>query len=143
MTEKLFFYLGIVNNLFLIFIFLLRRATSLATLQRVGTVYMLLALPALVGIYLAAREHASARYIIFLGIFLAYLALEGLFDLVLKLPFRENWKLLTPYLCFYYAMNYGFIVMPWKTAPRQGGLMLGLFVLQIAANLSSHSIQPT
>ena len=32
-------------------------------------------------------------------------------------------------------MNYGFIVMPWKASLPWGAVMLGLFVIQIAANL--------
>ena len=141
MLELFFFVLGIVNSAFLIFIFLIRK-NRLALLQRIGWTYLLLALPAIYGIFLVFQEHKTIRYGIFLGIFLAFLVLEWLFDYVLKINFRENWKQnwkwMLPYLVLYYAMNYGFVVMPWKTYLPWGLVMLGLFIIQILTNLMSH-----
>ncbi|GAH17115.1 unnamed protein product, partial [marine sediment metagenome] len=78
---------------------------------------------------------------IFLGIFLAFLAIEGLYDFVLKIPFRENWnwKLLAPYLILYYAGNYGFVVMVWKTSLMRGVIMLSLVIIQIIINIITHT----
>ena len=98
----------------LIFIFLIREK-RMAILHRIDPIYLLLAIPAVYGIFLVQQEQKAVQYTIFLGIFLAYLALEALYDFILKISFRQNWKLLTPYLCLYYAMNYGFVVMVWKT----------------------------
>jgi hypothetical protein len=141
MLEVFFFILGLVNSVFLIFIFLIRK-NRLAILQRIGWIYLLLAIPAAYGVFLVVREQKTVRYDIFLGIFLAYLLLEWLFDYVFKINFRENWrqnwKWLVPYLGLYYAMNYGFVVMPWKTSLVWGLIMLGLFIIQIIANLRSH-----
>ena len=77
-------------------------------------------------IFLVVREQKAVQYSIFLGIFLA---LEGLYEHILKIPFRKNWKLLTLYLVLYYAMNYGFMVMVWKTSLPRGLIMLGLFII--------------
>jgi hypothetical protein len=141
MLELFFFVLGIVNSALLIFIFLIRK-NRLALLQRIGWVYLLLAIPAVYGIFLVMQEQKTVRYSIFLGIFLAFLLLEWLFDYVLKINFRENWKQnwkwMLPYLVLYYAMNYGFVVMPWKTYLPWGLVMLGLFIIQIITNLRSH-----
>ncbi|GAG55910.1 unnamed protein product [marine sediment metagenome] len=137
MLEELFFILGFVNNLFLIFIFLIRK-DKMVLLKRIGWVYLLLAIPAVYGIFLVVREQKAAQYSIFLGIFLAFLALEGLYDHILKIPFRKNWKLLTPYLVLYYAMNYGFVVMVWTTSLPRGLIMLGLFIIQIIVNIYTH-----
>jgi len=141
MLELFFFVLGIVNSALLIFIFLIRK-NRLALLQRIGWVYLLLAIPAVYGIFLVIQEQKTVRYSIFLGIFLAFLLLEWLFDYVLKINFRENWKQnwkwVLPYLVLYYAMNYGFVVMPWKTYLPWGLVMLGLFIIQIITNLKSH-----
>jgi hypothetical protein len=141
MLELFFFVLGIVNSALLIFIFLLRK-NRLALLQRIGWMYLLLAIPAVYGIFLVLQEQKTMRYSIFLIIFLAFLAIEWLFDHVLKINFRENWKKnwrwLVPYLALYYAMNYGFVVMPWKTSLIWGLVMLGLFIIQIITNLRSH-----
>ena len=142
MLEVFFFILGIVNSVSLIFIFVIRK-NRLALLQRIGWAYMLLAIPAVYGIILVLREQQAVRYIIFLGIFLAFLLLEWLYDYVLKINFRENWrknwKWVVPYLCLYYAMNYGFMVMPWKTSLTWGLIMLGLFIIQIITNIWTHS----
>jgi len=82
------------------------------------------------------------KYGIFLGIFLVFLLFEWLLDYALKINFRENlkknWKWTVPYLTLYYAMNYGFVVMPWKTSVAWGLVMLGLFIIQIITNLGSH-----
>ena len=141
MLEPFFFILGIVNNAFLILIFLIRK-NRLALLQRIGRVYLLLAIPAIYGIFLVVQEQKTAQYGIFLGIFLAFILLEWLFDFVLKINFRENWKKnwkwIVPYLSLYYAMNYGFVVMPWRTSLPWGLVMLCLFIIQIITNLRSH-----
>jgi len=142
MLELFFFILGLVNNIFLIFIFLIRK-NRMDTLQRIGWVYLLLAIPAAYGIFLVIQEQKAMQYSIFLGIFLAYLALEWMYDFVLKIPFRQNWKLLTPYLCLYYAMNYGFVVMVWKTSLLGGIVMLALFIIQIIVNISTHHLEST
>jgi len=141
MLELFFFILGIVNSAFLILIFLIRK-NRLALLQRIGRVYLLLGIPAIYGIFLVIQEQKTVRYSIFLGIFLAFILLEWLLDFVLKINFRENWKKnwkwIVPYLGLYYAMNYGFVVMPWRTSLPWGIVMLCLFVIQIITNLRSH-----
>jgi len=141
MLENLFFILGIVNNLFLIIIFLVRN--KIAVLKRIGWIYFLLAIPAAYGIFLVIKENKAVQYTIFLGLFLAFLAIEGLYDYILKIDFRtnfrKNWKLLIPYLILYYAMSYGFIVMVWKTSAVNGAIILALVVIQIIIiNIITH-----
>ena len=139
--ELYFFILGVVNGAFLISIFMIR-GNSLDILKRIGWIYLLLAIPTIFGFFFAAQEKNSERYIIFLGIFLTFLFVEWLYDYVLKINFRENWKknwtLMLPYLGLYYAHNYGFLVMPWKHNLLWGLVMLSLFIVQIITNLRSH-----
>jgi hypothetical protein len=140
MLEPFFFTLGLVNNVFLIFIFLIRK-NRLALLQRIGWVYFLLAIPAIYAIFLVQQEQKTPRYTIFLGIFLAFLAIEALYDWILKIPFREkmDWKQLVPYVALYISMNYGFVVMVWKYYSVIGGIiLLSLFIVQIIANIVTH-----
>jgi hypothetical protein len=140
MLEPFFFALGLVNNLFLIFIFLLRKK-YFALLEKIGWAYFLLAIPAIYAIYLVQQEQKTSRYTVFLFIFLAFLLIEALYDYILKIPFREtmNWKQLTPYVALYISMNYGFVVMVWKyDSMLRGVILLGLFVVQILANLATH-----
>lgn len=110
----------------------------MSLIKRIGGMYLLLAIPAAYGIYLVHHEQKSVQYSVFLILFLAYLALEILYDFILKIPFRKNWKLLAPYLGLYYAMNYGFVIMVWKTSLRNGIIMLTLFIIQIITNISNH-----
>ena len=141
MLEIFYFTLGLVNSLMLISIFLIRRK-NLALLQRFGWIYLLLAIPAVYGIFLVSIEHKPIQYSIFLGIFLFFLLMEFLLDHALKINFREdlkkNWKWMLPYLILYYAMNYGFVIMPWKYSLTWGLIMLALFAIQLIANLVSH-----
>jgi len=141
MLEVYFFILGLVNSVFLILLFLIRK-NRLNVLYRFGWIYLLLAIPAAYGIFLVQQENETLQYSIFLGIFLAFLVLEWLIDYRLRVNFRgnwrKNWKWIVPYLALYYAMNYGFVVMPWQTSLVWGLIMLGLFIVQIIANLRSH-----
>jgi len=141
MLEPFFFTLGLVNSGFLIFIFFIRE-NHLALLQRIGWVYFLLAIPAIYAIFLVQKEKKTPRYTIFLVIFLAFLAIEALYDWILKIPFREtmDWRLLVPYVALYISMNYGFMVMTWKYySVPYGIILLVLFVIQIIANIVTHS----
>ncbi len=137
MIDEYFFILGLVNGIFLIIIFLLRK-NHLSVVQSYGWIYLLLAVPAVGLISVVQQDQKAVQYTVFLGIFLAFLALEGLYDFVLKIPFRRDWKLLAPYLVLYYAMNYGFVVMPWKTSLERGTILLLLFLIQLAANFLTH-----
>lgn len=140
MLEPVFFVLGLVNNVFFILLFLMRKK-HLGLVQKVGWAYLLLAIPAIYAMFLVQQEQKSLRYTVFLGIFLAFLAIEALYDWILKLPFREtmNWKLLVPYVALYISMNYGFVVMVWKYDSAIGGMItLVLFIIQLTANFLTH-----
>ena len=140
MLESFYFALGLVNTGFLIFIFLIRE-NHIDLLQRFGWVYFILAVPAIYAIFLVHKEHKTPRYTIFLGIFLAFLVIEALYDWILKIPFREtmDWKQLVPYIALYFSMNYGFVVMTWKYYSVKGGIiLLVFFVIQILTNIATH-----
>ena len=138
MIESLFFVLGIINNAALIAIFIIR-TYRFSLLYRIGRFYLVLAIPAIFGLFLVVHEQGDMRYAIFLAIFFAFVVLEGIYDFLLKLPFRQNWKLLIPYLCLYYATAYGFIVMNWRISVLWGVAMLVLTIVQIAVNVATHS----
>ncbi|MBN2238154.1 MAG: hypothetical protein JW712_00130 [Dehalococcoidales bacterium] len=141
MSDTFFFVTGIVNSVALICLFLVRKK-RMDIIQRFGKMYFLLAVPAVINIFLVITEHNDNRYIVFLALFLAFLLVEWLFDYVVKVDFRsnliKNWKWTFPYLGLYYAMNYGFVVMPWKTHLTWGIVMLVLFVIQLVTNIRSH-----
>ena len=139
MVEKVFFTLGIVNNLALLLVFVLR-ARRLDLVTRFGWVYLLLGVPAVWAIVLAVQEGAPVQYPVFLTIYLAFLAVEGLYDWVLKLPFREHpdWRLLVPYVALYVSSCYGFVVMAWRESTAAGLLMLALTLAQVLANALTH-----
>lgn len=139
MLEPLFFALGLVNNLALIAIFIVR-GRRLDLIERYGWFYLLLSVPAAYGFVLAQQQDKTGRYTIFLGIYLAFLAFEALYDWILKIPFREsmNWRLLAPYVALYISSSYGFVVMVWKESVAGGVLMLVLTVVQFVANALTH-----
>ena len=110
----------------------------MAPLQRYGWTYLILGIPAAYGIVLVWQEQKAVQYGIFLGIFLAFLVVECLYDFVWKIPFRQNWKPAVPYLCLYFAMNYGFVVMVWKVSLVGGLIMTGLFIVQMVVNIATH-----
>ena len=60
MSALLFFILGLVNSIFLIFLFLVRK-TRLHLVYRFGWIYLLLAIPAAYGIFLVHHENETAR----------------------------------------------------------------------------------
>ena len=137
MFESLFLIIGLLNNILLTTVFILRKK-SMATLERFGWSYLLLSIPTLYAIILAIQKQKPIEYLVFLGIFMAFLALEGVFDHVLKIPFRQNWRYVVPYLMLYYAAGYGFVVMVWKNSPTWGIVMLALAIVQLAANILTH-----
>lgn len=143
MFETLYFALGILNSLFLIGIFLMAKFAQAMTLRKFGATYMLLSLPAILLLGFGIQQNKPSQYLIFLIIYLAFIALEGFYDFILKVDFRKNWKLLVPFLALYWSMNYGFIVMSWKQSNDQGIAMLGLFLIQLASNLLSHTKKKT
>lgn len=136
-----FFILGLVNSISLILIFIIRK-NRLDLIRRFGWTYLLLSIPAILGIFLAVQGHQFAQHGVFLVIFLGFMLVEWLYDYVFKTNFRQdmrrNWKAVTPYLALYYAMNYGFIVLPWKASIVWGLVMLCLFLAQLVVNLRSH-----
>lgn len=139
MLEPFFFALGVVNSVALIATFVVRKR-RLDLVRRFGWLYLLLALPAAYAIVLVEQEHKAPQYTVFLAIYLAFLAIEALYDWILRIPFREHmdWRLLVPYIALYLSSTYGFVVMVWKESVSGGILMLALFVVQILANVLTH-----
>jgi len=91
MLELFFFLPGLINSVMLIAIFIIRKR-RLAFIKRFGWLYLLLSVPAVLGIFLVLQEHKPVQYSIFLGIFLLFLLMEWLLDHVLKINFREDFK---------------------------------------------------
>jgi hypothetical protein len=141
MIELFFFLLGLVNSVFLIIIFSLRKR-RLSIVKKYNFIYLLLAIPAVILLIFSARESSAIQYTIFLIIFIAFLIYEWILDFCLKKDFRENMKgnllWVIPYLMLYYSMNYGFIIMPWINSAIWGIIMAFLFVVQISLNIISH-----
>ncbi len=138
MFESLFLVIGLLNNTILTAVFILRNK-RMDILERFGWLYLLLSIPTLYAIILVVQQQKPREYLIFLVIFMAFLALEGLYDHVLKIPFRQNWRYVVPYLMLYYAAGYGFVVMVWKDSPTWGIAMLVLTIILLVTNILTHS----
>jgi len=137
--ELYFFITGVINSILLTVIFILRKK-RLDIIQRYGWLYLFMAVPAIGGLILFVITKASPQYPFCLGVFFLFLVWEWVFDWDRKIDFRKNWLLLTPYLILYYAMNYGFVVLPWRYSPAWGIVMFVLFIIQIAANFWSETL---
>lgn len=74
MFESLFLIIGLLNNTILTIVFILRKK-NMAILERFGWLYLLLSIPTLYAIILAVQEQKPGEYLVFLGIFMAFLAL--------------------------------------------------------------------
>ncbi len=139
MIHYFIFIVALCNSAFLVAIFIVRRNPASPLLRKIGKTYLALFIPAgIAGIIVTLVEQADPSYIFYLTMFLAYLGLEALFDYVLKVEFRTNWKLLVPYLVLYYIYNYGFMVMPWKQDVVLGVILMTLFIAQIVTNAITH-----
>ncbi len=81
MFENYFFTLGIVNNLLLTSIFLSVKYSKKSVVKSIGFVYLLLLIPSIYGIILAVQQNKEYQYSVFLGIFIAFIILEGILTL--------------------------------------------------------------
>ena len=90
MAETVFFITGILNSIFLIIIFLIRKENP-DIIRRFGKFYFLLTLPVAVDIFLVFQQNADIRYFVFLVIFLAFLLIEWLYDYKIQTDFRKHW----------------------------------------------------
>jgi hypothetical protein len=140
MFTSLFLILAILNSVFLIAIFILTRMGRLRFVKAAGYCYFALAVPAVYLLITCWNQAQAVQYSIFLGLFILYLILEYVYDYILQIDFRRNWKLLVPYLILYYAMNFGFFAMAWKNSKTGGSIVLALTLVQIVANVMSHKI---
>jgi len=130
--------LGILHNLILIIIFILRKWEKWKIVFKLGILYDFLSIPSIYLLIIAILEHYPQKDIIFLSIFILFIGFEMLLDHILKIEFRSNWKILVPYLILYYASNYSIVMLNWNQNLFVGILILVLMVLQIIINIITH-----
>ncbi|MHA1727306.1 MAG: hypothetical protein ACTSWY_01080 [Promethearchaeota archaeon] len=105
----------------------------------VGITFLSISLPiAIILLTIMIIEEVILNYIVFAILILLYILLEILYDYILKIEFRTNWKLLLPYLILYYATCYGLIVMNWSGNIAFGIIILILCVIQLIFNILTH-----
>ncbi len=107
-------------------------------IRKIGYIYLGLAPFAIIVWILSVINQRPSSNGIFCAIFLIYLAIEALFDFILKINFRSIWYLLIPYLILYYIVNYGIVVMTWAESQPWGIVVLILWVIQLIVNTISH-----
>ena len=132
---------GLLNNLLLILIFFLRFKgfeKKKDLIQKIGYIYLGLAPFAIIVWVLSVLNERPSSNGIFCAIFLIYVAVEALFDFILKIEFRNIWYLLIPYLILYYIINYGIVVMIWAESQSWGIVLLILWIIQLVVNAISH-----
>ena len=141
MLETFLIVWGLLNNLLLILIFYLRfkgYEKNQELIRKIGYIYLGLAPFAIIVWILSVINQRPSSNGIFCAIFLIYLAIEALFDFILKIEFRSIWYLLIPYLILYYIINYGIVVMIWAESQPWGIVLLVLWIIQLIINAISH-----
>ena len=132
---------GLLNNLLLILIFYLRfkgYEKNKDLIRKIGYFYLGLTPFAIIVWALSVTNQRPSSNGIFCAIFLIYMAIEALFDFILKIDFRSIWYLLIPYLILYYIVNYGIVVMIWAESQPWGIVLLVLWIIQLIINGISH-----
>ncbi|MHA1617862.1 MAG: hypothetical protein ACTSVZ_01175, partial [Promethearchaeota archaeon] len=129
--------LGISCNITYILIFLIRKK-RLDLIEKYGKYSFFLILPAVVTLIGGIIENVPISNYIFLGLFFSFMGIEFIYDFWLKIDFRKNWKLATPYIILYYTMNYGLVMMPWAYSTVMGRIILGMMIIQYIVNIWSH-----
>jgi len=141
MLQTLLIIWGLLNNLLLILIFYLRfkgYEKNQELIRKIGYIYLGLAPFAIIVWILSVINQRPSSNGIFCAIFLIYIAIEALFDFILKIEFRSIWYLLIPYLILYYIINYGIVVMIWAESQPWGIVLLVLWIIQLIVNAISH-----
>ena len=136
--EYLLFSISLIANLVLITVFIVRKKEDYHLVQRIGYFLLIPGALAVIGIIMIINQGLDGRLAWFLGFFLAFLTIELLFDYILKIDFRNNWKPLVPYLILYYMANYSLTMMNWLFSVTRGIIILILFIIQIITNAWSH-----
>jgi hypothetical protein len=136
--STLLFVIALFANLILILIFLYRKKEDYILIKKIGYGLYVVGLLDIFAIIMVVIQGEDTRLIWFLGFYLAFLVIELLFDYILKIDFRTNWKLLTLYLIFYYMANYSLIMMNWLFSSTLGLIILILFIIQLLANILTH-----
>lgn len=134
--------LALVHNILLITMFILRKRVvddDYSRLNRVGIPYSLstviLSMSCLILSYVLGEDY---RTLGFLWVFIGYIGFEILLEYIMKIDFRNNWKLLVPYLVLYYMANYSAVMLVWDRNVPFGVVILVLFICQIVVNAWSH-----
>jgi len=133
------FIVGLYHNILLIILFYYRKRNELDKIELTGKIYLIGITPLVLMLLIWSLLRKEERNILILnGLILLFVLLEILYDWILKIEFRSNWKFLVPYLILYYIANYAIVVLPWEENKVFGEILLGLMILQLGVNTWSH-----
>ncbi|MFX0101738.1 MAG: hypothetical protein ACFFCS_19390 [Candidatus Hodarchaeota archaeon] len=134
--------LGLIHNILLITIFFKRKRVinnDYSPLKPIGVSYAILtSFLSVSSLIVAVVFKEDIQTLIFLLIFIGFVALEITLEFILKIDFRNDWRYLVPYLALYYMSNYSAVMLVWERSMPFGILILVLFICQIVVNTWSH-----
>jgi hypothetical protein len=96
-------------NVLVIAVFISRLSRSPKSEYWFGLILIVCVIPLVYLFITAFRFHRSLLYFIQIGLMIAYLVIELMFDYVLKLDFRQNPRIVVPYIMLFFSGTGGMI----------------------------------
>lgn len=102
-------FVSISINLLLIALFLARLSHKPKVEYAIGILVILNVLPLLCLLFTAMRMKRPFLYFLQLGFMIAYLILELVLDYILRIDFRQNLKIVIPYVMLFFSGTGGMV----------------------------------
>lgn len=127
-----------INNILLIFLFLIRICKYPKIEYWLGVVFMLSIVP-LTYMFIKAIEYKRAIiYFIQLSLMIGFIVVEFLLDYLLKLDFRQNQNYVIPFLILFYASLGGMIGIASHSGKQWTVITVITFLLMTIISLIMH-----
>lgn len=133
MIDLIFVVSAVAFNLLIAGVYITTRQGSDRWVRRLGITFIALAVPFGIVLLNALLSAWETWKIAILGLTLAYILVELLFDFILKIDFRSKPILHIPYLILFYIVLFGLIGIAFAVDPVWGWLISISFWLLLAS----------
>jgi len=129
--EILFVVSAIIFNVSVSGVYLASKFDNEVLLQTFGALVVVLCIPFTVSLIGYGKRNAEKKILLSLVIILLYLALEIVFDYVLRIPFRDIFVLHAIYIIVFYAAAFSMIGVSFGINKKMGFSVLLTFLMVI------------
>jgi len=129
--ENLFFACTILFNLAISVLYIAVKLSYNKLILVTGAIAAIQIIPFAITSAISIRLKFGRKRILQNLTILSYLAIEVLFDYILKIPFREILWLHTIYIIVFYMAEYSMLNILWKLSRQKGILALVSFIMLI------------